>query len=57
MLYISINTIEMMILIVIVAIIVGSAAVLLSGKLDTMSQHVDDTLTQVQQDIMKQNGD
>ena len=48
----ALSTMEMMILIVVVAAVVGVAAGILSNKMNNMSQHVDDTLTQVTQDII-----
>lgn len=48
----AMTTMEMMILIVVVSTIVGAAAGILGANLTNMSQHVDDSLAQVTQDIV-----
>lgn len=48
----ALTTMEIMILIVVVSAVVGSAAGILTSNLMNMSQHVDDSLAQVTQEIV-----
>jgi len=49
----ALSTLELMILIVVIAAVVGGAAGIITSKLSNMSDHVDTTLTQVTDEIVK----
>jgi ABC-type proline/glycine betaine transport system permease subunit len=53
----ALSTLELMILIVVIAAVVGGAAGIITSKLSNMSDHVDTTLTQVTDDIIKKSND